>query len=456
MNRMQSTRIYNAIISMCAALVLMFAGPAKSLESVTLESLASLYAAGGEVPLVDVRTPQEYNLIHFKGAKNIPIENVEARLEEFKGKSWIIYCRTGNRARQAADVLTRNGINDFRLVQGGIADLPLFLKKLNQTNPQTVQTLQKNIEVTVPAVGFRLPHFAVSTNQGMTVSPVTDSAGRVLLVLFWSPEDPVSEEFLSDSMNFSAANKDVVLVPIPLGNSDPIIVKKSLDAVKYKGPIYVDPLGETAQFLKIDAAPLFLLVDKEGILRSATASGLSQTMPAQGDLSIRDLAADAMAEKPMRFPDSGLYAEEADPAELKDKKAPPFALRDAHGRLFSLEDNLNKKPAVVIFFSLGCPYSRKELEALAAYDAQYAGVKQYQILAVTKDSGPQYREQVEQFMSSNGIVYPVIYDPTGDVMFQYRVSGVPEWVVVDKSGIIRLVNVGYAENTEVILNSFLQ
>ena len=63
--------------------------------------------------LVDVRTPQEFAEGSVKGAVNIPLDEVESRLNEFKGKpSVIVFCRTGNRSGQAKAILEYNGIKN--------------------------------------------------------------------------------------------------------------------------------------------------------------------------------------------------------------------------------------------------------------------------------------------------------------------------------------------------------
>jgi rhodanese-related sulfurtransferase len=68
--------------------------------------------------LVDVRTPQEFSEGTVKGAVNIPLHELEQRLDEFKGKQQIVvFCRSGNRSSQAAAILKRNGFNN--VINGG-------------------------------------------------------------------------------------------------------------------------------------------------------------------------------------------------------------------------------------------------------------------------------------------------------------------------------------------------
>jgi phage shock protein E len=61
--------------------------------------------------LVDVRSPEEFAEGSFPGAVNIPLSEVESRVEEFKNKpSVVVFCRSGNRSSQAKEILESKGI----------------------------------------------------------------------------------------------------------------------------------------------------------------------------------------------------------------------------------------------------------------------------------------------------------------------------------------------------------
>lgn len=63
--------------------------------------------------MVDVRTPEEFATGSVKGAINIPLNEVESRINEFKGKpSVVVFCRSGNRSGQAKEILESNGIKN--------------------------------------------------------------------------------------------------------------------------------------------------------------------------------------------------------------------------------------------------------------------------------------------------------------------------------------------------------
>lgn len=78
-------------------------------------------AIRGGAFLVDVRTPDEFASGSVPGAVNIPLDVVEARLSEFKGKKGIVvFCRSGNRSSQAKSILERHGVTG--VINGGTWD----------------------------------------------------------------------------------------------------------------------------------------------------------------------------------------------------------------------------------------------------------------------------------------------------------------------------------------------
>ncbi|MDJ0765856.1 MAG: rhodanese-like domain-containing protein [Myxococcota bacterium] len=68
-----------------------------------------------EVPkdaiVVDVRTPKEYAQWHYPGAINIPVDEIESRVEELgdQDQKIVVYCRSGHRSRTAKKKLIEHG-----------------------------------------------------------------------------------------------------------------------------------------------------------------------------------------------------------------------------------------------------------------------------------------------------------------------------------------------------------
>ena len=65
----------------------------------------------GKATVVDVRTPSEFMGGHVNGSVNIPLQEIPARLAEFKKmENIVLCCASGNRSGQAAAYLKQNGI----------------------------------------------------------------------------------------------------------------------------------------------------------------------------------------------------------------------------------------------------------------------------------------------------------------------------------------------------------
>lgn len=74
--------------------------------------------------IIDVRTPAEFAQGHVPGAVNIPVDQLDKRLSELqsaKHKDVVLYCRSGKRAGQAAEVLRANGFGKLLHLAG---DMP--------------------------------------------------------------------------------------------------------------------------------------------------------------------------------------------------------------------------------------------------------------------------------------------------------------------------------------------
>ena len=86
--------------------------------------VAALKAARetGSVPLVDVRTPEEFADGHVPGAINIPVDQLSQRLSELeshKTADLYLICRSGGRSARARDMLLEAGFAHPINVAGG-------------------------------------------------------------------------------------------------------------------------------------------------------------------------------------------------------------------------------------------------------------------------------------------------------------------------------------------------
>mgnify|MGYP001112859496 CR=1 FL=1 len=74
-----------------------------------------------KVLLIDVRSPEEYKAGHIQHAININIDGFEDRIgeiENLKEFPIILYCNSGNKSGQVAEILVKNGFKDVTNAEG--------------------------------------------------------------------------------------------------------------------------------------------------------------------------------------------------------------------------------------------------------------------------------------------------------------------------------------------------
>jgi rhodanese-related sulfurtransferase len=70
---------------------------------------------------IDVRTPEEYNDGHAYRAINIPLDTLPQNLGRLeKNEPVFVICRTDNRSREAAKLLTDAGFRQVVVITGGM------------------------------------------------------------------------------------------------------------------------------------------------------------------------------------------------------------------------------------------------------------------------------------------------------------------------------------------------
>ncbi len=75
----------------------------------------------GDLFLLDVRTPGEYQQARLDGARLIPIDQFVKRLAEVpKDRPVLVYCAVGSRSAQVVNYLARQGYPEIYNMSGGI------------------------------------------------------------------------------------------------------------------------------------------------------------------------------------------------------------------------------------------------------------------------------------------------------------------------------------------------
>jgi sulfur-carrier protein adenylyltransferase/sulfurtransferase len=92
-----------------------------ALPEVSPEELRDELAGADPPMLVDVREPNEWDIVHLPDAHLIPRAQLPDRLNELTGaRRLVVYCRTGGRSSQATQLLLELGFSNVRNLTGGI------------------------------------------------------------------------------------------------------------------------------------------------------------------------------------------------------------------------------------------------------------------------------------------------------------------------------------------------
>ncbi|MDP2804827.1 MAG: protein disulfide oxidoreductase [Gallionellaceae bacterium] len=94
------------------------------------------------------------------------------------------------------------------------------------------------------------------------------------------------------------------------------------------------------------------------------------------------------------------------------------------------------QPTLVHFWATWCPVCRAEQSTIQAFAKDYPNT-----VTVVMQSGD--NAAVSKFMQEQGLSFAAINDPSGEMSASWGVHAVPASFIVDGSGQIRFVEIGY-------------
>ena len=115
-------------IFLVALLLVGCAAPAEEItyRQVNMDEAITMMEEGSDYIILDVRTPEEFAEKHIPGAINVANETIGTdEIPELPDKDQLIlvYCRSGNRSKQASEKLVALGYTNI-VEFGGINDWP--------------------------------------------------------------------------------------------------------------------------------------------------------------------------------------------------------------------------------------------------------------------------------------------------------------------------------------------
>jgi len=126
------------------------------MKTITPRQLNERLQQDENLHLLDVRTPAEHAEIHVPGVKLIPLDRLDAgQLAGLNGvakdQPVFLLCRTGSRAKQAAQQLEKGGFSQCQVVEGGTmawaeAGLPV------NRGTGSVMSLERQVRIAAGAI----------------------------------------------------------------------------------------------------------------------------------------------------------------------------------------------------------------------------------------------------------------------------------------------------------------
>lgn len=118
-----------------------------------------------------------------------------------------------------------------------------------------------------------------------------------------------------------------------------------------------------------------------------------------------------------------------EPAFKKGDQAPDFVLLSLEGKTYQLAELLKSAPVVLVFFSsLNAP-SRIEIGELDDYLKKQKEPSFYVVLI-----SDQSKSELLQFKKELNLSLPVLYDPKGKMMSEYKIRVLPANFLIGRDG----------------------
>jgi rhodanese-related sulfurtransferase len=91
------------------------------IKQTSVQEINKLIKEGGACQVIDVREYGEFEAEKIQQAKLVPLSNFERQMGEIDSSQPVyLMCRSGNRAKQAAEKLVKRGFSDVHVIESGM------------------------------------------------------------------------------------------------------------------------------------------------------------------------------------------------------------------------------------------------------------------------------------------------------------------------------------------------
>ncbi len=163
------------------------------IKQTSVQEISELINGGGACQVIDVREYGEFEAEKIHRAKLVPLSNFERQIGEIdRSQPVYLMCRSGNRAKQAAEKLVKRGFSDVHVIEGGMlawegANLPTV------KGASKVWSLERQVRFaagSLVVLGVILslllhPYFialSAFVGAGLVFAAVTDTCGMAMML----------------------------------------------------------------------------------------------------------------------------------------------------------------------------------------------------------------------------------------------------------------------------------
>ncbi len=133
---------------------------------------------------------------------------------------------------------------------------------------------------------------------------------------------------------------------------------------------------------------------------------------------------------------------------LLGEKAPDFTLDSIRGEKINLHQYRDNSAAIIFFWATWCPHCREQLREL---NTQGEGLKEKGFKLIIVDLGEE-ADRVQSYVEKQKINFDVLLDQDSKVAESYGLIGVPTYVIVDHTGLVRAVEHSLPDNVSEIVH----